>query len=131
METSAAGELDIVGAVVSVTTPADAIVVAAVVTEGSAGREGAGLESFMGMKMFEAKCSLRYSPPFSSYSCLLIHPSAAAPLPVGRCSTAQSRAPYQASRAGRDASATWKGNSHKFKCFSSQLTLFLLDLYLM
>lgn len=63
---TAAGELDTVAAVVSVTTPAEAMVVVAAVTEGSVGREGAGLESFMGMKMFEAECSLRYSPPFSS-----------------------------------------------------------------
>lgn len=70
VETSAAatvaGELETVGAAVNVTTPADAMVVVAVVAEGSAGREGAGLESFMGMKMFAAECSLRYSPPFSS-----------------------------------------------------------------
>lgn len=71
METSAAAataacELETVGAAINVTTPADAAVVVAVVTEGSVGREGGGLESFMGMKMFEAECSLRYSPPFSS-----------------------------------------------------------------
>lgn len=74
--------------------------------EGSVGRPGAGLVIFMGTKTLEARCSLRYSPPFSSYSCLLIHPCAAAPSLGGRCSKAQSRAPDQASRAGREARVT-------------------------
>lgn len=79
---------------------------ASVGAEGSVGRAGAGLVIFMGMKMLEARCSLRYSPPFSSYSCLLIHPCAAVPSLVGRCSKAQSRAPNQASRADCKARVT-------------------------
>lgn len=82
---------------------AEAPVDVSVLTEGSVGRAGTGLAIFKGTKTLEAQCSLRYSPPFSSYSCLLIHPSAA---PLGGCSKAQSLAPYQASRAGRDAIVT-------------------------
>lgn len=101
---------------VTVVTAAEAPVDVSVGTEGSVGRAGTGLVIFMGMKRLEAPCSLRYSPPFSSQSCLLIQPSAAAPLPVGRCSKAQSRAPYQVSRAGREASVTWERVSQEFKC---------------
>lgn len=74
--------------------------------EGSVGRAGAALVILMGMKVLEVRCSLRYSPPFSSYSCLLIHPCAAAPSLGGRFSKAQSRAPNQASRAGCEARVT-------------------------
>lgn len=100
---SATVEAEIVGDVTMATDAAADVIVGA---EDSVGRAGAALVIFMGMKTLEAQCSLRYSPPFSSYSCLLIHPCAAAPSLVGRCSKAQSRAPNQASRAGREARVT-------------------------
>lgn len=99
-------EVEIVGADVTMVTDAEATADVIVGAEDSVGRAGAGLVIFMGTKTLEAQCSLRYSPPLSSYSCLLIHPSAAAPSLVGRCSKAQSRAPNQASRAGCEARVT-------------------------
>lgn len=95
------------GADVTMVTNAEAPAGVIVGAEGSVGRAGAALLIFIGTKTLEARCSLRYSPPFSSYSCLLIHPcAAAAPSLVGRCSNAQSRAPNQASRPGREARVT-------------------------
>lgn len=99
-------KVEIGGADVTMVTNAEVPAGVIVGAEGSVGRAGAALLSFIGTKTLEARCSLRYSPPFSSYSCLLIHPCAAAPSLVGGCSNAQSRAPNQASRAGREARVT-------------------------
>lgn len=67
-------ELEVVRVDVTAAADAEAPARVSARAEGSVGRPGAGLAIFMGMKTLEARCSLRYSPPFSSYSCLLIHP---------------------------------------------------------
>lgn len=99
-------ELEVVGAAVTTAADEEATADISEEAEGSVGRAGAGLVIFMGTKMLEASCSLRYSPPFSSYSCLLIQPCVDAPSLGGGCCRAQSRAPNHASRAGCEARVT-------------------------
>lgn len=126
METSAATvEQEGAGAGVTAVMAAEAPVDVSVVPEGSVGRTG--LAIFMGMKTLEVQCSLRYSPPFSSQSFLLIHPSVAPPTPPGGCSKAQSLAPYQESRAGRDAIVTWERVSQSSSVITRRLLLDYLN----